>query len=190
MYILKTERTAQGKLVFSKEKHGKKVMFLAKDENGNVGVVDSDWVWEHEYDIINLGVSGTTLYPVKLSKHFFKCEACGKIFSTDDKRSIHSKDTHDDIDICPHCYENGCRVGSEDYSVCEGCGEDADKCWVKDSDLVDTVEFDEISLCLRYSSVCSDIRDDFYGKCDSCGYYHLYDGSQYKTCPKCHSEED
>ena len=190
MFILKTERNAQGRLVFSKEKVGKKVLYLAKDESGNVLTVDSEWVWEHEYDIVNLGVSGTTFYPVKLSKNFLKCEACGKPFSVDDKHSLCSKDTLTDIDICPHCYENDCWVGSELYTVCEGCGEDSDKCWVRVSDLVDAIEDNYYGNQLRVHQVCSYIRDECYDKCDSCGYYYYYDGMDNVTCPKCRSDEN
>ena len=179
MYILKTERTAQGKLVFSREKHGKKVMFLAKDENGNVSVVDSEWVWEHEYDIINLGVSGTTLYPVKLSKYFLRCEACGKPFSIDDKSRLYCLDTLDDIDICPECYKHGCWIDSERYTVCKGCGEESDHCLVSLSQLVVTVDG---------RSICKESAESLgLDYCENCNRYYYPD---YDNCPKCHSEED
>lgn len=179
MFVLETERNAQGKLVFSKEKVGKKVFYLAKDERDNVVTVDSEWVWEHEYDIANLGVSGSHFYPVKLSKHFLKCEACGKPFSTDDRRSLYSKDTLYDIDICPHCYENGCRVGSEYYFVCMGCGEYSDHCWVKASDCVSDVDG---------GSMCKEIAEGSgWGYCENCNmYYNPY----YDNCPKCSSDNN
>ena len=47
-YILETERNAQGRLVFSKEKVGEKIFYLAKDKSGNVVTVDSKWVWEND----------------------------------------------------------------------------------------------------------------------------------------------
>lgn len=179
-YLLETERNAQGRLVFSKEKVGKKVFYLAKDENGNVVTVDSKWVWEHAYDIVNLGISGSTYYPVKLSKYFLKCEACGEPFSIDDRYScLFSQDTGYDIHICPHCIENDCRVDSGYYFVCKGCGEEADHCWVEVSKTVSTVDGGRI---------CKDMAESLnMVYCENCdGYYY----SDYSGCPNCNCDED
>lgn len=67
-YVLKTEKNASGNVVFSKERRGKKFAYLAKDENGNVGVVDKNWILQHQKEIVNLGVSGDSIYPVEIKK--------------------------------------------------------------------------------------------------------------------------
>lgn len=60
-YVLKTEINANGNKVFSKERRGQQFIYLAKDENGNVGKVDKVWILRNKANIINLAVSGDTL---------------------------------------------------------------------------------------------------------------------------------
>lgn len=63
-YMLKTEINENGNKVFSKERRGKAFVYLAKDEAGSVGVVDKDWILKNKANIVNLAVSGDTLYVV------------------------------------------------------------------------------------------------------------------------------
>ena len=63
-YMLKTEINENGNKVFSKERRGKAFVYLAKDEAGAVGVVDKDWILKNKANIVNLAVSGDTLYVV------------------------------------------------------------------------------------------------------------------------------
>lgn len=57
-YILKTEVNENGNLVFSKKRSGKDYIYLAKDENGNVGQVLKSWIIQHQEEIENVRVSG------------------------------------------------------------------------------------------------------------------------------------
>ena len=63
-YMLKTEINENGNKVFSKERRGKGFVYLAKDENGKTGVVDKTWILKNKENIVNLAVSGETIYVV------------------------------------------------------------------------------------------------------------------------------
>lgn len=65
-YLLKTEVNGSGNKVFSKMRQGKGYIYLAKDENGNIGQVDKHWILRNQSNIVNLGVSGDSIYPVDI----------------------------------------------------------------------------------------------------------------------------
>ena len=56
-YILKTEVNKNGNTVLSKEKRSSKIVYLAKDENGNTGIVDRQWVLRNRDNILNISIS-------------------------------------------------------------------------------------------------------------------------------------
>lgn len=65
-YILKTEVNESGNLVFSKQRNGKSFIYLAKDETGATATVDKDWILQNQKNIVNLGVSNDSIYPVEV----------------------------------------------------------------------------------------------------------------------------
>lgn len=67
-YILKTETNENGNLVFSKKRQGKDYIYLAKDENGNIKPVLKSWIIEHQTEIVNVRVSGDSIYAVERKK--------------------------------------------------------------------------------------------------------------------------
>lgn len=67
-YILKTEVNENGNLVFSKKRVGKDYIYLAKDENGNIGQVLKSWIIQHQNEIENVRVSGDSIYAVDKKK--------------------------------------------------------------------------------------------------------------------------
>lgn len=67
-YILKTEVNENGNLVFSKKRSGKDYIYLAKDENGNVGQVLKSWIIQNQEEIENVRVSGDSIYAVDKKK--------------------------------------------------------------------------------------------------------------------------
>ena len=95
-YILKTEASKLGHEVFSKKKRGKVFVYLAKDENGNTGVVDKNWILNNRNSILNLGVSKKgNLYPINIKfyrKHWADFGSLGKCelyeSESDEKRDV------------------------------------------------------------------------------------------------------
>lgn len=67
-YMLKTEVNENGNLVFSKQRNGKSFIYLAKDETGVTATVDKDWILQNQKNIVNLGVSNDSIYPVEVEK--------------------------------------------------------------------------------------------------------------------------
>lgn len=66
-YILKTEVNENGNEVFSKERRGKGFVYLAKDETGNIGVVDKNWILRNKDSIVNVGVDKNgSIYPTEI----------------------------------------------------------------------------------------------------------------------------
>ena len=66
-YILKTEVNENGNEVFSKERRGKGFAYLAKDEAGNIGIVDKNWILRNKDSIVNLGVDKNgSIYPIEV----------------------------------------------------------------------------------------------------------------------------
>ncbi len=65
-YILKTEVNENGNKVFSKERQGKDFIYLAKSENGDIGKVDKNWILQHQKEIVNLGISKDSIYPIEI----------------------------------------------------------------------------------------------------------------------------
>lgn len=56
-YILKTEVNENGNKVLSKEKHNGDTFYIARDEQGNVAMVDRDWVIKNKDAILNVSIS-------------------------------------------------------------------------------------------------------------------------------------
>lgn len=73
-YLLKTEVNGSGNKVFSKQRNGKVFVYLAKDENGNIGQVDKNWILRNQANIVNLGVSGDNIYPTEIKKETTEIE--------------------------------------------------------------------------------------------------------------------
>lgn len=67
-YILKTEVNGNGNKVFSKQRNGKIFLYAAQDENGNFAPVDKEWILRNKANIVNLGISGTNIYPTEVKK--------------------------------------------------------------------------------------------------------------------------
>lgn len=90
-YILKTEVNESGNLVFSKQRNGKSFIYLAKDETGATATVDKDWILQNQKNIVNLGVSNDSIYPVEVEKSSVVNEGNTiriKHFKYGDKRSV------------------------------------------------------------------------------------------------------
>lgn len=77
MYMLKVMKNEKGNEVFAKERQGKGFVYLAKSEDGKIGTVSKDWILKHQKQIVNLGVSGDSIYPVSADK-LVKCSLCGE----------------------------------------------------------------------------------------------------------------
>lgn len=77
MYVLKVVKNENGNEVFAKERQGKGFVYLAKSKDGKVGTVTKNWVLKHKNEIVNLGVSGDSIYPVSADKSV-KCSICGE----------------------------------------------------------------------------------------------------------------
>ena len=75
--MLKAIKNQNGNEVFAKERRGKNFVYLAKSEDGKVGTVTKNWILKHKNEIVNLGVSGDSIYPVSADK-LVKCSICGE----------------------------------------------------------------------------------------------------------------
>ena len=96
-YILKTEVNGNGNKVFSKQRNGKVFVYLAKDENGNIGKVDKNWILKNQDNIVNLGVSGDNIYPTEIKKETSKAAVhiSPQVVEEDDDEEIDYEDVLD-----------------------------------------------------------------------------------------------
>lgn len=65
LFILLTETNSNGNLVFTKRKQGSEYVYYAKAETGEIWDVSKTWILGHTTNILNVGVSGDTIYPLK-----------------------------------------------------------------------------------------------------------------------------
>lgn len=65
-YILQTEVNANGNLVFSKRRDGKNFYYFAQSEFGSVDAVTKEDIIRNAQNILNVRVSGDSIYPVKI----------------------------------------------------------------------------------------------------------------------------
>lgn len=101
-YLLKTEINGSGNKVFSKQRNGKIFVYLAKDENGNIGQVDKNWILRNQSNIVNLGVSGEKIYPTEIKKETTKA-------------AVHI-DVEDVLDFAKKFYKSNLRMINVDCS--------------------------------------------------------------------------
>ncbi len=67
-YKLKTIVNENGNVVFDKVRKGVGYIYFVQAENGEIGNVDKSWVLQNQKDIVNLKVSGDSIYPADTKK--------------------------------------------------------------------------------------------------------------------------
>ena len=113
-YILKTEVNGSGNKVFSKQRNGKVFVYLAKDENGNIGQVDKNWILRNQANIVNLGVSGDNIYPTEIKKETTKAavHTAPQVVEEDDDEI----DVEDVLDFAERFYKSNLSMINVDCS--------------------------------------------------------------------------
>lgn len=65
IYFLKTETDQNGELSFTKIQEGIEYIYFAETMIGEEKEVTKNWIMLHAEDILNLGISGDTIYPIE-----------------------------------------------------------------------------------------------------------------------------
>ena len=119
-YKLKTVKNEKNKKVFAREKRGTKIVYLAKSEAGEVGEVDKNWILKNKENIINLGVSGTNIYPVVNKDEKVECCQCGITHKISAMKPVYSDNGGLKISgyICKKCLKD---YYNDHYFQCADC---------------------------------------------------------------------
>lgn len=123
MYVLKVVKNEKGNEVFAKERQGKGFVYLAKSEDGKVGTVTKNWILKHKNEIVNLGISNDSIYPVKVGGvEKAKCDYCGRLHNKNSLTPIYDDNGKKTKKmICRQCVSDRKVCVENDLIQCGDC---------------------------------------------------------------------
>ena len=173
-YKLKTVKNEKNKRVFAREKRGTKIVYLAKSEAGEVGEVDKIWILKNKENIINLGVSGTNIYPVVNKDEKVECCQCGITNKISAMKPVYGYNGGLKIFgyICKKCLKD---YFNEFYYQCADCKR------IFAADGVNVCDYEPERTGYRFSvyKASSDSLGNVECVCQEC------DGGKYYVCSAC-----
>ena len=185
MFMLKVEKNEKGNEVFAKKRTSKGFIYPVKDLNdGQVFWVSKPWIIAGKNSIVNVGVSGDSIYPIQ--KNSMKCSYCGQIHRKSALTPVYGDNgKRTNQVVCKKCLEVLLPKGS--LYQCIDCKRVFD---VKDTHMWNYDDRNtDFHVCASYhgGSLCSDCKGKKYDICTSCddATEALYGEGQFETIGLC-----
>ncbi len=130
-YLLRTEYNDNGNEVFVKCRSGKNIEYILDDTYGNYSRVSKEEIIKNKDNILNVGVSGNSIHPVRSKEPYFIIDVVSdkknKVITTRSIKDINGKEYDFKKDKPALCEFGGIDDMKESLNWCLNCYADRTK---------------------------------------------------------------